>query len=629
MRLVSTITIFLSALLLFLIQPLAANRLLPRFGGAASVWTTSMLFFPALLLLGYAYAHLLQRLRPQLQRTVHALVAVVSLASVPVSLAIAPPVGGPPEWRILATLAVAIGLPYFLLSATSPLLQAWYAQASPDHEPLPYWLYGVSNAASLLALLAYPFLIEPLLSKTAQEKLWSGGYLLFLVLLAGTAMLTRVTREEHLPERAIFSPLWLALSAVPAALWLAVANQLSHAVAPVPMLWVLPLSVYLITIILCFSTTWYRPEVFRLLFPVGVATLVASAYPVGWKAALTLYLLGLFLCAMTCHGELAMRQPGRDGLTAYYLTMAAGGVIGSAFVSLVAPLVFREYLELPVSIVACVLLAVALLYGYNQPRHVLRLALVGIVALLATSGIAEQSFPRARNFYGAIEIREQDSVRMLYNGSVLHGVQYLDSGSSRRATTYYSMGSGVGLELARLNSPAKVGIVGLGIGTLAAYGKPGDAYRFYEINPLVIQLARTQFRFLAESKAQTEVLEGDARLLLEGEPPQGYDVLVLDAFTGDAVPVHLLTQEAFRLYRRHLRPSGVLAVHVSSRYLNLSPLVLRTAAATGFEGQTIINAADPSRRVSAATWVILRQGHPKLTKGPLWTDDFSSLLGVL
>ncbi|MBI4902510.1 MAG: fused MFS/spermidine synthase [Acidobacteria bacterium] len=625
-------TVFLSALLLFLIQPVAANLLLPRFGGAASVWTTSMLFFPALLLAGYAYAHWLQRLAPQMQRGVHAVVATISLAVIPTNISATATALPTPELRILATLALTIGMPYFVLSATSPLVQAWYGRASEGE--LPYWLYAVSNAASLLALVAYPFAVEPWMRKSEQERIWSLGYLAFLVLLAAAALLTRTPHAEPARERGAFAAVWLALSAVPAAMWLAVGNHLSHAVAPVPMLWVLPLSVYLLTMILSFSTAFYNPTYFRFLFPLGVAALVAASYPMNWKATLGLYLAGLFLCCMTCHGELALRKPGQDGLTAFYLTLAAGGTLGSAFVSLVAPAIFREYLELPVSIVACVLLAVALLYGYNQRRHVLRLAIVGVVALVASTGVVEQSLTRARNFYGAVEIRETgtgaDRARMLYNGSVLHGVEFLDRGHARQGTTYYSGNSGVGLEIKKLTSAARVGVIGLGIGTLATYGRPGDVYRFYEINPLVIELARRQFGFLRDSQAKVEVLEGDARLLLASEPQQGYDVLVLDAFTGDAVPVHLLTQEAFRLYKRHLKPGGVIAAHVSSRYLSLSPVVLSTAATVGLDGQTVITIPEQSRRISSSTWVILRSGKPAAPSPSLvWTDDYSSLLSVL
>lgn len=633
MRWICAAAVFLSSLLLFLIQPIAANVMLPHFGGAASVWTISMLFFPAVLLAGYVYSHWLQRFAPPLQRLVHSAVAMASVALLPIHIVTSSAVSpDQPALQVLATLVGSIGLPYFVLSTTSPLVQAWFARARGG--ALPYWLFGVSNGASLLALAAYPFALEPWLRKSEQQRLWSAGYLAFLIALAVTAFATRRAAIAAKPQQGEFSPIWLALSATPAALWLAVANQMSHAVAPVPLLWILPLSVYLLTMVICFSTSWYRPGVFRWLLPVGVAALCATAYPMNWRMTLLLFLAGLFLCAMTCHGELAMRKPGENGLTAFYVTVAAGGAIGSAFVSLLAPLIFREYLELPVSIVACVLLAVALLYGYNQPRHVIRLAVVGLVALVAATGAAEHAFVRARNFYGAIEVREDGTgtgrCRSLYNGSVLHGLQFLAPERSREATTYYSPKSGVGMELApAADHPRRVGVVGLGAGTLAAYGRPGDVYRFYEINPLVVDLANQQFRFLKESGARVEVLPGDARLMLEKESPQAYDVLVLDAFAGDAVPVHLLTREAFEIYARHLKPGGVVAAHVSSRYLNLTPLVIRVGASVGFESKVAISSRDSARQITSATWVLLR--HTSLPKDvpDIWTDDYSSLLGVL
>ncbi|MBI3210637.1 MAG: fused MFS/spermidine synthase [Candidatus Solibacter usitatus] len=627
--------IFLGSLLLFLIQPLAASQLLPLFGGTAGVWTMAMLFFPLVLLLGYAYAHLLQRLPPSAQRVVHLAVAAISLAAWPIHLR-SPwldSIGGPPEVRILLLLAATVGAPYFVLSTTSPLLQAWYA--GTGGAGLPYWLYGVSNAASLVGLLAYPIAIEPWSRKSSQAIGWSYCYLVFLVFLAAAAFATRRQVRPIAPNVGPVQILWIVLSAVPAALWLAVANQMSHSVAPVPLLWVLPLSIYLLTMILCFSTRFYQPRFFRLLFPLGVAAICAALYPHGWQTALLLFLSGLFVCAMVCHGELAARKPEEGSVTGFYLAVAVGGVLGSAFVSVFAPLVFREYLELPVAVVACVLIAVAMLYHRRSRRDVIRLAVVGLVALIAAVNIPEATRFRARNFYGILQVRESgaasDALRALYNGSVLHGSQLLDRERSRTATTYYVLQSGIGIELSRPSAaPRRIGVIGLGTGTIAAYGRSGDVIRFYEINPLVIQVARRQFRYLDESAATVEMVEGDARLELEREPPQRFDVLVLDAFSGDAVPVHLLTREAFHLYKRHLKDGGFLAAHVSSRYLKLAPLVIRLGASTGFESQVIMNSEDLLRQVAGATWVILKPSDKPAASLPgVWTDDYSNLLSVL
>lgn len=644
--------IFASALLLFLVQPVMARSILPWFGGSAGVWATCMLFFQVLLLGGYAYAHGLTRLSARTQAIVHTALLAASVAVLPIAPA--------PIWKqlaeahpmvaILGVLAASIGLPYFLLSTSSPLLQNWYSRERTGASP--YRLYSLSNLASLAALLAYPFVLEPLLPLHAQRLAWSVAY-------AGCAGLCAVAawRGAHreTPEPAK-EPLvwrqrlvWLALAACPAAMWMAIANQLSQSVAAVPFLWILPLSLYLLTFVLCFEREgWYSPARYRYLFPPGCLAigfgLAQQHSSSAFKWGLGLFAAGLFVCAMFCHGELARRKPAPCHLTSFYLTVAAGGAIGGAFVALVAPHIFSTYYELPVSTAACLLLGLTLLYGYSSPRHLARLGLVTVIGF--TLGIQMRASldggTRVRNFYGALEIADghgPNAMRVLYNGSIIHGSQFLALGTGRIPTTYYGMRSGAGQLLSHPGGARRVGVIGLGVGTLAAYGRAGDYYRFYEINPEVIRLAREKFRFLWECPARWDVVAGDGRLSLEREPAQEFDVLVLDAFTGDSIPVHLLTREAFSLYFHHLTPEGILAVHATNKYLDLAPVIVRLAEAAGRPWVVVRSAGDPGRSTNGAVWVlagrapVLREiageRSSAIRHARLWTDDYSNLFQVL
>jgi SAM-dependent methyltransferase len=503
-------------------------------------------------------------------------------------------------------------------------------------------MFAASNAASLLALLAYPLAVEPALEVPAQFRLWSAAYGVFVALACGSALLAR--RGHAIPRAPDAQPwrtrlLWIALAATPSALWLAVANQASQSVAPVPLLWILPLSLYLLSLILCFHRdAWYRPSVFRWAVPVAVAGLCAAIRQHSWSDrvhwGLLLYFGGLFAGCMFCHGELARRRPPAADLTGFYLAVALGGAIGGAFVSLLAPALFNDYLELPAAIVACILLALPLLYGYSSKRHLVRLAAVGAAVFLVSTPFTGGSRLKERNFYGVLEVRDHasgdNSWRGLYNGTILHGSQFLSPERSREATTYYSPWSGVGLELQKTpNRHRRVGIIGLGPGTLAAYAGEGDYFRFYEINPLVIQIAATEFRFLRECRGEVEVVTGDARLALDRESPRNFDLLAVDAFSGDAIPVHLLTREAFETYLRHLSPSGVLAVHVSGKYFDLAPLVVRTAQSIGREAHVVKNDSNAGRQIASSTWVILDSARRSAKQARVWTDRYSNLLEVV
>ncbi len=649
------LTIACSSALLFVVQPMIAKAILPRFGGGAGVWVTCMLFFQVALLIGYLYAYFITRLPRRAQTAIHMALLILSLLTLPLRphFQSMSPGSVNPVFAILWLLAASVGLPYFLLSTTSPLLQSWYAARGAR---FPYRLFALSNVASLAALFSYPVLIEPLLSGQHQLSGWSGAYFGVVILLALAAVRNAA---KGLPEEAadFIGPeqrplLWIALAACASTLWLAVANHLSQEVAPIPFLWVLPLGIYLLSFILSFEGSgWYRPSLFRWLLPaawIAVClriTLQGSLGGLEWE--IPIFSAALFVCCMFCHGELAESKPEpREGLAYFYLMVALGGALGAIFVGLVAPMVFSTYLELPIGITACVLLTLYQLFGFPVKR-LIRLAVFAAlaiaVALVYRSSDAEVA--RVRNFYGALEVRDQGAgetaARALYNGITLHGLQFLSAARSRHATVYYSAESGVGRALdARRQSGRRVAVIGLGAGTLAVYARRGDLFRFYEINPDVIEVARRDFRFLAESEGQIDVVQGDGRLSLDREPPKAFDMVVLDAFSDDSIPFHLLTREALDSYFRHLREGGILAIHITNRYLDLEPVAEAQARVLGKQAALISNPPDPERGVSEADWAVLSDiALPDLapychlpsnsrTAEP-WTDDFSNLFRAL
>jgi hypothetical protein len=652
--------IFLSSALLFLLQPMAAKAILPWFGGSAGVWTACMLFFQVVLLLGYLYAYGITRhLNGRAQVVVHLGLLLLSLTMLPVNLANRRNFGADhPVPHILATLGASICLPYFVLSTTGPLLQAWYARKS--HASFPYRLFALSNLASLAALVAYPLGVEPVLSLNRQFLAWSAAYLGFF-LLTGLAALRGAPKQPRggpyrLGSSVAQSFVWIALAACASTLWLAIANHLSQEVAAVPFLWILPLGLYLLSFILCFDREgWYRPRVYRWILPVAWLAMsfrLARQGLIGdLHGEILLFSAALFVCCMFCHGELARRKPEpKEGLSFFYLMVATGGALGAVFVGLVAPHVFSTYLELPLGIALCMILGVALLYGYSSPRQLARLIVVAMLAfvlgpLFRSTGTT--TLLRVRNFYGTLQVIESGiaemAARALYNGTILHGIEFSSPERSRIATTYYGPQSGAGLVLqSRHSSPQRIGVVGLGVGTLAAYGRAGDSFRFYEINPAVIRIASEHFRFLKESEARTEVVAGDGRLALEREPEHAFDVLALDAFSGDAIPVHLLTKEAFEIYFRHLRPGGIIAVHVTNKYLDLASVVQSIAVSIGKQSLLIHSDADRQHATYEAEWSLVAEdrgalrnfealGHPLRAARPLrpWTDQYSNLFQIL
>jgi SAM-dependent methyltransferase len=677
--------IFLGAFLLFLAQPMIAKAILPRFGGAPAVWTTCLLFFQSLLLLGYAGAHASARLlRPRAQGALHLGLLALALVTLP----IVPPPAGPatgstrPVLELLALLARSVGLPCFVLCASSPLLQHW-AGLTRGGGPAPYRLYALSNAGSMLALLGYPVAVEPWLTTRSQQHAWSwafGGFALLsaLCVLAvwraappPAATAAAAGAAPPAPAPAVRQRLlWLALPACAVTLLLAVTNQMCQEVAVVPLLWVLPLALYLLSFILCFesdrwySRSWCLPVL--MLSLVVMAQALALGPRVGILYAVPVLSLGLFACCMFCHGELAARRPAARHLTAFYLMVALGGALGGGFVSLVAPLLFRGYDELWVGLLACGALAVAFTVRRPDrrrtagpvwhPSQVGLVVVVGVIAVAFGTRLMNRTRPglrELRSFHGTMRIEELrapdgvGTVRYLTHGGTRHGQQFRDPARRRRPTTYFSASSGIGLlfeELAQA-PPRRVGIIGLGAGVLAAWGRPGDVYRFYELDPLVIEVARQEFTFLDDSHARIELVPGDARLSLEREADQRFDVFVLDAFSSDAIPAHLLTVEAFDLYRRRLAPGGVLALHVTTRHLDLGPLIGGLAERMGLPAWEVLSAADEERGILDARWILITADRELLARPRLraagrlpgggappprlWTDDYSNLLSVL
>ena len=681
--LLAAATIFLSAFLLFQLEPMVGKLVLPWFGGSAGVWTTCLLFFQILLLLGYLYSHLVVRhLSHRAQLRLHGGLLLAALLTLPLRLHpfFRPASGNQPLGHLLGLLTLTVGLPYLLLSTTGPLVQAWVARRGR----IPYRLFALSNLASMLALVSYPLLVEPFLRLKTQSWLWSAGFLTFAGM---TFVLARRNAPAipgvQVPEEPAERPaagqklLWITFAAVPSMLLMAVTTHLSTNVAPIPFLWVLPLGLYLLSFILCFEGgLWYQRALFLGLLPALLLVMSLSLRPdfrwmdyrvdllstaASWlgsvRGQVLLFSSGLFVACMVAHGELARRRPHPEFLTGFYLCVSLGGALGGIFVALAAPRLFTTYLELPLGLAAAAAVAGLSLAWDLGPGHRWRRPTAGVMGLLAL-GLGLHAFhldkpsdqvtlARGRNFYGTLAVFDdlEHTWRTLAHGTITHGGQFLDPAKAGRPATYYSLDSGVGLAIASLQEgPRKMGLVGLGTGSLAAYGRPGDRLRFYEINPLVEPFARRYFTYLDRGRAATEVVLGDARLSLEAESPQGYDLLAIDAFSSDAIPVHLLTREAFALYFRHLAPGGVLAVHVSNRYLDLQPVVRAAVDDFGRRARVVDTETDVDEGSYGSTWVLVARDEaffdrpafrdnedvkPLPTKALSWRDDFSNLFRVL
>jgi hypothetical protein len=752
---VFTVAIFANAALLFTLEPMFTKMVLPLLGGTPSVWNTCLLFFQAVLLGGYLYAHLATRHLPARgQAGLHlALVAVAALV-LPVAVPAGwqpPPTGSPVPW-LLAALAVALGLPFLVLSAGAPLLQRWFARTGHPDAADPYFLYAASNAGSLVALLAYPLLVEPNLRLSEQSRLWAAAYVALALLLAACAVLARgaragaagVAAAGAAPElSAVAAPAeaarsepigwrrvarWVLLAFVPSSLLLGTTSYLSTDVASVPLLWVVPLALYLLSFVFVFA----RRQVFRraamlrvqaiFLVPLATMLLSGSTRPLWLLAAV--HLLTLFATAMVCHGELAATRPRADRLTEFYLWMSAGGVLGGVFNVLVAPVVFDSVVEYPLVIVLACLLrpnegpggagegegegegedpararlrlwrarvldvvlplllfgaVVAILQPDFLPErlgktrvHVatgvlgllcfflrtrpLRFAL-GVTALLVGGYVgrrtsSDDTLFRARSFFGVYRVRGDSTYRMLVNGTTLHGAQLLAPKYRKEPLTYYHVEGPLGqlfLNVVQGKPPIRVAAVGLGAGTMGCYARPGDQWTFYEIDPLVVRIARDPhfFTYLRDCVPTARVVLGDARRSLSRAPDGAYDLILLDAFSSDAIPVHLLTREALDLYLRKLAPGGLIAFHVSNRHLDLRPVlteIARDARVAGASGGDVQFTAAQNRMLkSVSTWVVVARhatDFAALVRQPgwaplppradvrMWTDDASDLVGV-
>lgn len=715
--------LFLSAVLLFSVQPMVGRLVLPVLGGTPNVWNTCMVFFQAVLLLGYLYVHALTtRLRARGQVAVHAVVLLLPLLVLPM----ARPTGTsaivyhPTLW-LLAFLGATVALPFFAVSTSAPLLQRWFSTTSHPAARDPYFLYAASNAGSFIGLLAYPFVVEPALSLDAQSRSWVMGYALLLALVAACALVALRESRAASPESPYAATAaeritwrargwWVLLAALPSSLMLGVTTYLTTDVAPVPLLWVVPLALYLLAFALAFALP---ARAFRGLLPpvaiTGFLLVIPQALNVGgsWPLAVAVpaHLVLFSAASLMCLVELASRRPSASALTEFYAWLAVGGVLGGAFNAMVAPLVFTRLLEYPLAIAGvcavlpfatsvfpaksrreiavsaalctlgamllirhelwtagllvggAVLLGVAAAIGavWRRPAWLGVAATVVLLTTLLAAGSARESLFADRSFFGVYRVSAEDRPEgrqhRLMHGSTLHGLQARGAQQRSEPQTYYHRTGPVGEVLAALQAAKPTlaaGLVGLGAGSLAAYARPGDAFTFFEIDPLVERIARDPalFTFLSDCGGSCAVEIGDARVTL-GERGARFDLLVLDAFSSDAIPVHLLTREALGVYLRRLHPDGVLAFHISNRHLRLAPVLASLARGAGLDGRVRSdNPMEEEARTgkTASQWVLLgRPGwalwrafdSPRWTvladqpAGPLWTDDYSSLFGVL
>jgi hypothetical protein len=717
--------LFVSSTQLFLIQPMIAKAVLPLLGGTPAVWNTCMVFFQCALLAGYLYAHLGARwLGVRRQAMLHVAILLASLAALPGMLAApaAPPATASPTWWLLQLLVASVGVPFFVVSTTAPMLQRWFSTTSHRSAGDPYFLYAASNAGSLLALVGYPVVVEPTLRLGEQARLWIGGYGVLAVLTAACAAVvcwSPAARPVELPARSVGAAAgeptwrdrvrWIALAFAPSSLLLGVTTFITTDIAAVPLLWVAPLAIYLLTFVLVFASRAIVPHalVVRLLpilvLPVTLLLALSTQLPPG--VHLAVHLTTFFVAAMACHGELARSRPAADHLTAFYLCMSIGGAIGGLFNALVAPVLFTGVVEYPLALAAACLLGMPDRSGWTPGRlwrdvavaaaiagvmsgllfathrgalpAALGVALVflaptlalfrfrgqpvrfalGVAVLVLASGAYMDAHHRVvlrdRSFFGVHRItRDPAGERHLFvHGGTLHGVQYVDRERRGEPLTYFHRGSPIGQVLAseRAGRFRHVGVVGLGIGVLAAYGRPGQDWVFYEIDPTVERIARDEryFTYLADSRAGMRVVLGDARVSLAAEPAGRFDLLVLDAFSSDAIPAHLVTREAFQVYFERLAPGGLIAFHISNRYLDLEPVLGSLAGAAGYASLAQLDRATTDEELASykkhSHWVLIARTEDDLSPfvgdvrwrltrrqaGAIWTDDFSNVLSVI
>ena len=733
-----TLTMFVSAMLLFLVQPMFAKMVLPLLGGSPAVWNTAIVVYQVMLLAGYCYAHAATRwLGVRRQAALHAVLILLPLLVLPIAVPTGwnPPSEGNPIPWLLAVLIVAVGLPFFVVSATSPLLQAWFAHTGHPRAGDPYFLYAASNVGSMLALLGYPMVAEPHVRLAEQSRLWAGGYALLVVLMLGCAVMvwrsrgTRLAQREPEAEDQVTGPgttaagsvpiragrrlRWVLLAFVPSSLMLSVTTYLTGGIAPIPLLWVIPLAIYLLTFILVFQKKVIVPQqrLVRWLpgsVPLVTVVLTLQANNPIWLL-IPLHLGAFFMAAMVCHGDLAADRPSAAHVTEFYLWLSVGGALGGVFNALLAPVLFSTVLEYPMVLVLLCLLyrrphdareqpssrrldvglpvALGLMTGALTlgvraaglpPSLLTRLLLValpvcvclkfarrpvrfalGIAAVMLAGSLYPSELGSLvhaeRSFFGISRVRVDADGRhhMLMHGDTMHGMQSLDPARRREPLTYYDRSGPIGQVFAAFDgadTKQRVAVVGLGTGSLACYSRPRQEWTFYEIDPVVARIARNPryFTFLEDCAPSAGVVLGDARLSLTRAPEQHYNLIILDAYSADSIPVHLLTREALRLYLDKLSPDGVLAFHISNRYLDLQPVVGRLAQDAGLmglgQGEPTVSKEESARGKYPSRWVVVARTSTdlgRLVDDPrwqrldaepdvaVWTDDFSSILSVL
>jgi len=709
------LTIFLGATLLFLVQLIFARLALPLLGGAPAVWNTAMVFFQAVLLAGYAYAHWLSsKVRPAMQMKIHLAVLLLPLISLPVAIPAGwqiPTEGNPIPW-LLGLLAVAVGMPFFAVSTTSPLLQKWFASTSHPAAKDPYFLYAASNAGSLVGLLGYPLVIEPNTALKWQGSAWSVGFGLLIALMLACGSLTRGSSVKSTPGVVVDEPpvlpicriRWLVYALVPSSLMLSVTAYISTDIAAVPMLWAIPLALYLLTFIVAFSR---RPLVSHALarralplLLVAVVMVLAMGATTPLSLLMGLHLAAFFVAALVCHGELARDRPSPRHLTEFYLWMSAGGAIGGIFNGLLAPVLFNRLTEYPLMLVAAAWIGLskggqamgyrklslavvpallAILLSLALPAHwensLLRNIIVfgvpavfcflasrdGIRFALAIGGVLlvsrflpeheSRTLFAGRSFFGIHRVTEsgQGRFHLLFHGKTVHGIQSLDPAQRKVPLSYYHPTGPLG-QIFTTRGSRPVAAVGLGAGAAAAYGKAGQEFTFYEIDPSVKRIASDPryFTYLADSPAHIEVITGDARLKLSTAPDAHFELIILDAYGSDSVPAHLLTREALQLYLRKLAPGGLIAFHISNLHMDLRPVVGNLAHDGGlpclFQEDADFQEAESTMGKAPSRWAVVARHDSDLelflrsnrwqslapdARLKVWTDDYSSILPLL
>lgn len=743
MPLLYALTLFTSATLLFLVQPMFAKMVLPLLGGTPAVWNTCMVFYQAALLAGYVYAHVsIRLLGPRRQAMLHLLLVLLPWLVLPIGVApgwTPSPEANPIPW-LLTLLSLSVGLPFLAISATGPMLQAWFADTGHPGSKDPYFLYAASNAGSMLALLGYPILVEPTLPLAEQSKAWTLGYALLVVMLFLAAIGLWRSRPAADPFETPETPdpeteaaerrtptwrlrmRWLVLALAPSSLLLGVTTHIATDIASVPLLWVVPLALYLLTFILVFARHQLLPHRWMLrVQPFFVLPLAAwfclNLAETNWLMV-PLHLITFFVVTMVCHGELAASRPGTKHLTEFYLWMSLGGVLGGTLNAIVAPLLFSTVIEYPLMLAAScllrpwtgrsttpsrallldfalpVMMAVVLvgvvrgsnLLGHELPLwqgaivlgvaaiaclsfvgRPLRLGLGTATIMLVSGLLMNQSGPARwglipsslavahleRSFFGVIRVRHDASAQTntMVHGSTRHGMQSSKTELRREPLTYYHRSGPLGQAIAALDGAGRLrhlAVIGLGTGSIAAYGRPGMEITYYEIDPAVLRLAKDPrfFTYLADSHAKLDVVLGDARLMLATAPPRGYDLIAVDAFSSDSIPIHLLTREALHLYLDKLADGGLIVMHVSNRYLRLEPIVGRLAQEAGLlclAQRDDVSEEDRALGKESSHWAVLARRPADLQKladdkrwhrpevgprVPLWTDDFSNILSV-